>query len=60
MCGYICIRFIDYILADPTLIDYTGLFSPYNFKKNDKMISTISNSNKLFTFVKIISQYKNG
>ena len=31
MCGYICIGFIDFMLAGKTLIEYTNLFSPYNF-----------------------------
>ena len=30
MCEYFCVRFIDYMLAGKTLIDYTNLFSPYN------------------------------
>ena len=36
MCGYFCIGFIDFILAGKTLIDYTALFSPYDFDKNDQ------------------------
>ena len=35
MCGYFCIKFIDYMFDDKTLIDYTNLFSPHDFKKND-------------------------
>ena len=38
LCGYCCILFLDYMLANRSLIDYTSLFSPYNFKKNDKII----------------------
>ena len=38
MCGYFCIGFIDFMLAGKTLIDYTNLFSPYNFNKNDQII----------------------
>ena len=30
-CGYFCIGFIDYMVADKTLTDCTGLFSPYDF-----------------------------
>ena len=29
MCGYICIGFIDFMLAGKGLIDFTSLFSPY-------------------------------
>ena len=38
MCGYFCIGFIDFMLADKKLTDYTNLFSPYDFKKNDSII----------------------
>ena len=38
MCGYFCIRFIDFMLASKTLIDYKNLFSPYDFNKNDSTI----------------------
>ena len=38
MCGYFCIGFIDFILADKILIDYTNLFSPHDFDKNDQII----------------------
>ena len=38
MYGYFCIGFIDFILAGKTLIDYTDLFSPYDFNKNDSII----------------------
>ena len=38
MCGYFCIGFIDFMFSCKTLIDFTGLFSPYDFEKNDKII----------------------
>ena len=38
MCGYFCIEFINYMLKGKTLLDYTNLFSPNNFKKNDRII----------------------
>ena len=38
MCGYFCIRFIDFMLAGKKLTDYTRLFSPHDFKKNYNMI----------------------
>ena len=40
MCGYFCIGFIDFMLAGKKLTDYTNLFSPYDFKKNDVIILT--------------------
>ena len=41
MCGYFCIEFINYILKVKTLLDYTNLFSPNDFKKNDRVIKRI-------------------
>ena len=34
--GYFCIEFIDFMLK--SLLEHTNLFSPSEFKKNDKMI----------------------
>ena len=31
MCGYFCNGFIDFTLAAKSLIDFTSLFSPYDF-----------------------------
>ena len=33
VCGYFCIRFIDFMLAEKNLTEFTNLFSPNNFKK---------------------------
>ena len=41
MCGYFCIEFITYMLKGKTLLDYTNLFSPNDFKKNDRIIKRI-------------------
>ena len=38
MCRYFCIDFIDFMLASKKLTDYTNLFSPNDFKKNDSII----------------------
>ena len=38
MCGYFCIEFINYMLKGKTLLDYTNLFSPNDFKKNNRAI----------------------
>ena len=37
-CRFYCITFIKYILAGKTLSGYTDLFSPNDYKKNEKMI----------------------
>ena len=41
MCGYFCIEFINYMLKGKTLLDYTNLFSPNDFKKNHRVIKRI-------------------
>ena len=38
MCGYFCIGFIDFMFKGKTLTEFTNLFSPNNFKKNDNII----------------------
>ena len=38
MCGYFCIGFIDFMLKGSNLTDFTNLFLPNNFKKNDDII----------------------
>ena len=38
MCGYVCILFIFFMSNGKTLNDFTNLFSPYDFKKNDKIV----------------------
>ena len=41
MCEYFCIEFINYMLKGKTLLDYTNLFSPNDFEKNDRVIKRI-------------------
>ena len=38
MCGYFCIGFIDFMSKGKSLTDYTNLFSPNDFKKNNDTI----------------------
>ena len=38
MCGYFYIGFIDFMLAGKILTDYTALFFPHDFDKNDQTI----------------------
>ena len=45
MCGYFCIGFIDFMLAGKTLTEFTNIFSPNNFKKNDDIILNYFMSN---------------
>ena len=41
MCGYFWIGFIDFIFAGKTLINFTSLFSLYDFEKNDNVVLSI-------------------
>ena len=38
MCRYFCIGFINFMFKGKSLTDYTNIFSPNNFKKNDGII----------------------
>ena len=38
MCGYCCIGFIYFMFNGNSLTDFTNLFSPNDFKKNDHII----------------------
>ena len=40
MCGYFCIKFIDLMLAGKKLTDYTNLFLPNDFERNDDIITS--------------------
>ena len=40
MCGYFCIGFADFMLAGKKLTDFTNLFPPHEFGKNDQIILT--------------------
>ena len=31
LCGYFCILFIDFLLKNKSLVEFTNLFSPYDF-----------------------------
>ena len=38
MCGYFGIKFIDFILKVPSLVDHTNLLSPNDYEINYKII----------------------
>ena len=38
MCEFYCLTFTEYMIAGKTLLDYTNLFFPKDYKKNDKII----------------------
>ena len=37
MRGYFCIGFIDFMLKGKSLLEYTNLFSPNDYEKNEKI-----------------------
>ena len=45
MCGYFFNGFIDFVLAGKTLTEFTNLFSPNNFRKNDDTNLNYFNNN---------------
>ena len=52
MCRYFCIGFIDFMLKGKTLTEFTNLFSPNNFKKNDDIILKCFINNALIICIK--------
>ena len=38
MCGYFCIVFIDFMLKGKSLHDFTNLFSPSDYEKDDNIM----------------------
>ena len=38
MCGCFCIEFMDFMLKDKNVLEYRNLFSPNEYKRNDKII----------------------
>ena len=38
MCSYFCIGFVDFMLKGKSLLEYTNLFCPNDYEKNDRII----------------------
>ena len=51
MYGYFCIGFIDFMLNDKSLLDYTNLFSANDFEKKKRY-----NNTKTFSISKKMKQ----
>ena len=43
ICGYFCIKFIDYMFKGKSLVDFTNLFSPNYLKKMIKLLKDYLN-----------------
>ena len=37
ICGFYCVAFIESMFSGKTLLDHSNLFSPNDYKKNDKV-----------------------
>ena len=46
MCGYFCLAFIDFMFAAKTLLQFTNMFLPHEFEKNDKIVEKMFTQNK--------------
>ena len=59
MWGYYCIRFIDFMLKDKSLLEYANLFSPNDYEQNDKILLKIKRwKNYIALFVANIKIWK--
>ena len=58
MCGYFCIEFINYMLKGKALLDYANLFSPDDFKKNDRVIKRIFKMNNIIELIDTANKYR--
>ena len=38
MCGYFCTGFIDFMMKGKSFLDYTNLFSLYEYGKNERIM----------------------
>ena len=41
MCGYFCLAFIDFMFTNKMLLQFTNMFSPYAFEKNDVIVANM-------------------
>ena len=57
MCRYFCIGFIDFMLKGKSLLEYTNLFSPNDYERNDKIIFSITKKMKILYCV-ICGKYR--
>ena len=54
MCGYFCIGFTDFMLKGKSLLEYTNLFYPNDYKNNNKIIKRLL----LWIYFKKVSRTK--
>ena len=59
VCGFYCVTFMEYIVAEIFLLDYTNLFYLNDYKKNVKISSLKTNITSLQFRIKKIDQTRN-
>ena len=59
VCGFYCVTFMEYIVAEKFLLDYTNLFYLNDYKKNVKINSLKTNITSLQFRIKKIDQTRN-
>ena len=59
VCGFYCVTFMEYIVAEKFLLDYTNLFYLNDYKKNVKISSLKTNITSLQFGIKKIDQTRN-
>ena len=59
VCGFYCVTFMEYIVAEKFLLDYTNLFYLNDYKKNVKISSLKTNITSLQFRIKKIDQTRN-
>ena len=57
MCGYFCNEFIDFMLKGKSLLEYTNLFSPNDYEKNNTKIFLLIKKMKK-SYCVICSKYR--
>ena len=55
MCGYLCIGFINFMFNGKSLTDYTNLFSPNDFNKNDEIIEILKLKKEKILLKKLVN-----
>ena len=49
MCGYFCMRNVDFMLKGNSLLNYTNLISPNKYEKNNEIILNNFQQLKIWT-----------
>ena len=58
MCDYFCIEFINYMFDGKSLIDFTSLFSPHDFKKIVKLLNKYLNMSDINLELNEITRFR--